>query len=322
VGRWLLLSLFVVACAQERSEHSHSADAASRPSPSSAAPRATAPALELLYLPDGGDRAFSDTPEQRLLPGPWRPASGRCPAEMVDIRGEFCIDRFEASLVDRASGRALSPYYHPTPSQVRRSYALWQKQRLELGTSGARLIPVPPPPDFQLRENFEPSARSAGGVPPSGYLSGRVAEQACRNAGKRLCRLSEWQLACRGRQNRKFPYGERFQPGACNVARDSHPARLLHGDPSIHHLDPRLNLTRYLDEPLLRQTGATAICRSEWGSDAVFDMVGNLDEWIDDPDGTFAGGFYSRATQEGCDAQITSHDSVYFDYSLGTRCCK
>jgi hypothetical protein len=54
----------------------------------------------------------------------------------------------------------------------------------------------------------------------------------------------------------------------------------------------------------------------------VFDMVGNLDEWVEDPEGTFAGGFYSRGTHEGCDAVISSHDFAYFDYSLGTRCCR
>jgi hypothetical protein len=81
-------------------------------------------------------------------------------------------------------------------------------------------------------------------------------------------------------------------------------------------------LTRSERGPLLRQTGATHSCRSEWGQDAVFDMVGNLDEWIDDETGAFVGGFYARATREGCDARITSHPPEYFDYSLGVRCCR
>ena len=76
------------------------------------------------------------------------------------------------------------------------------------------------------------------------------------------------------------------------------------------------------DDPLLRKTGATPRCKSEWGDDAVYDMVGNLDEWIDDPDGTFVGGFYSRSTHEGCDSMIEVHDYTYYDYSLGVRCCK
>ena len=38
--------------------------------------------------------------------------------------------------------------------------------------------------------------------------------------------------------------------------------------------------------------------------------------------GTFVGGFYSRATNRGCDARVEVHDYGYYDYSLGTRCCK
>jgi hypothetical protein len=50
-------------------------------------------------------------------------------------------------------------------------------------------------------------------------------------------------------------------------------------------------------------------------------MVGNLDEWVDDPEGAFAGGFYARRARRGCGAVITVHPRRYFDYSLGTRCC-
>ncbi|HEY6557335.1 MAG TPA: SUMF1/EgtB/PvdO family nonheme iron enzyme [Polyangiaceae bacterium] len=284
--------------------------------------RAPAGPPQLLYLPDGGDVALEGAPEQRLLPGPWRSGSRRCPPEMVDVRGQFCIDRFEVSLADRTTGRELSPYYHPTSAQVRRCYAGWQTRRLNSGTQQARSVPVPEPPPWQLEGPFTPSARSVPGAVPSGYLSGRTAEEACRNAGKRLCLLDEWRTACRGQRARKFPYGDQYEPGTCNVARDVHPARLLHGNASINHLDPRLNLVEHGGEPLLRKTGATSSCRSEWGDDALFDMVGNLDEWVEDPEGTFAGGFYSRGTQEGCDAAIMSHDFAYFDYSLGTRCCR
>ena len=51
-------------------------------------------------------------------------------------------------------------------------------------------------------------------------------------------------------------------------------------------------------------------------------MVGNLDEWVDEPGGAFLGGFYSRATQNGCEARVTEHPPEYFDYSTGARCCR
>lgn len=274
----------------------------------------------LLHLPD----ARPSTPASALeaLPAPPLALPGRCPPEMVDVGGRFCIDRYEAVLVDAEQGRRLSPYYHPTRGQTRASWKRWQRRRLETGSAEARAMPLPEPPAFQLEEAFEPRAAVERGAVPSGYLSRDLAEVACRNAGKRLCTAEEWATACRGQQDRKYPYGDEYVAERCNVFRPAHPAALLHGSPSIGHLDPRLNQVSSGDAPLLRRTGETSGCRSEWGGDAVYDMVGNLDEWVDDPKGVFLGGFYSRGTREGCDARIEVHPPGYFDYSLGVRCCK
>ena len=235
---------------------------------------------------------------------------------MVDVQGRFCIDRYEVMLVDRGQGRRLSPYYHPTRAQTAASFKDWSRSAPKQGLS------APLPPDFQLSEEFEPRAESRAGMTPSGYLSGNIADLACRNAGKRLCTIDEWVLACRGEGGHKFPYGDHYQEGRCNVFRDTHPAQVLHGDMSIGHLDPRLNLVEASNGPLLRLTGATSTCRSAWGGDAAYDMVGNLDEWVNAAVGAFVGGFYSRSTREGCDSKVSSHPRSYFDYSLGARCCR
>jgi sulfatase modifying factor 1 len=287
----------------------------SSPVASEAASTQIGGAPALLYLPDGGDTVqFGVAPDQGLL-GPL-PTSRRCPTEMVDVRGRFCIDRYEASLVDLKAGRRLSPYYHPTRAQTIASYTEWLRK-----AEGAALG-VPAPPEFQLLEDFEPRAEVEAGVTPSGYLSANVAQLACENAGKRLCSLEEWVFACRGEASRKFPYGDRYQEGRCNVFREAHPAQLLHGDASSGHLDPRLNLVQGSAGPLLRKTGATETCRSVWDNDAAYDLVGNLDEWVSAPEGAFVGGFYARGTREGCESKVSSHPRSYFDYSLGVRCCR
>ena len=233
---------------------------------------------------------------------------------MVDISGAFCIDRYESSYVDRASGLALSPHYHPTRAQTSASYERYRRR------ASNDSLAVPDPPAFQLERDPEPEARSLPGVIPQGYISQDIAERACRAAGKRLCSLAEWVRACRGEQNRKYPYGEHYREGVCNVFREAHPAAKLHGDASREHLDPRLGLVQGERGPLLRRTGETPECRSVWGADGVFDMVGNLDEWV--ADGGFVGGFFSRGTREGCDARGATHPGYYFDYSLGGRCCR
>jgi formylglycine-generating enzyme required for sulfatase activity len=52
-------------------------------------------------------------------------------------------------------------------------------------------------------------------------------------------------------------------------------------------------------------------------------MVGNLHEWIADPSGVFAGGYFMDTFQngEGCEYRTRAHDLDYHDYSTGFRCC-
>lgn len=234
-----------------------------------------------------------------------------------------CIDRWETSVIDQKTGRALSPYYPPAAPLLRRVLDIWQVERANYGDAAARALPLPYLADWEIAGEFEPMAVSRGGVVPQGYLSRDLARHMCQNAGKRLCSLDEWKAACRGRANRNFPYGDSYVAGICNVGRPYHPAFTLHANSSVGHLDPRLNLVieRGVD-PLLHVTGESPRCASQWGDDAVFDMVGNLDEWVDDDDGGFVGGFYARATTKGCDARVRAHPPGYYDYSTGARCCR
>jgi sulfatase modifying factor 1 len=70
----------------------------------------------------------------------------------------------------------------------------------------------------------------------------------------------------------------------------------------------------------LALTGAFEGCSNDFG---VFDMVGNLHEWISDSDGTFRGGYYmdTRLNGDGCRYTTQAHDTSYHDYSTGFRCC-
>ncbi len=249
-------------------------------------------------------------------------ATRHCPKEMVNVAGRFCIDRYEDSLVDDATSERLSPHYPPEPGVALRMSNRWEEERLTTGPDWAHGVALPPLPDIERTEDFRPRAVSLKGVVPQGYISGRVAGDACARAKKRLCTHEEWSFACRGEGQTKYPYGGDYRAGVCNVFRMSHPAQLLHGNASTGHSDPRLGLVKAEDGPLLRATGATKTCVSRWGKDAIYDMVGNEDEWIDDPDGTFVGGFFSRPTKEGCDSIVTVHPIAHWDYSIGFRCCK
>lgn len=215
----------------------------------------------------------------------------RCPAGMALVDDRFCIDRWEATIVARM-GAAEAPHSPYEP--------------LDTVDAPYRAVTAP-------------------GVAPQGYVSGLQAAAACRASGKRLCTASEWERACRGPGGARFPYGDRRQDGTCNDdVRASHPvveaARRL-GVPADETWTTGMNLSLVNQLPGgLAPTGEREGCAT---SEGVFDMVGNLHEWIADPDGTFRGGFYMDTSQngEGCAYQTTAHDVGYHDYSTGFRCC-
>lgn len=265
-------------------------------------------------------------PEPVVMPEP------RCPPDMVKVKPReppgqgdptraYCVDRYESMLVDDASGNRISPFYAPSRRQAQSTAKMWESERFEMGSPSAQGVPLPTLPAWQLQRDFEPRAISRKGVTPNGHVSGAQALVACRNAGKRLCTEGEWRTACRSQHGWDFPYGPEYVQGTCNVFREAHPAMELHDDPSIGHSDPRLNRVTKNGKPLLRKTGATPECASEWDDDVIYDMVGNLDEWIDDPEGTFAGGFYARSSKTGCAWMADGHPFHYADYSTGVRCC-
>ena len=91
------LGLLVTQCRCDAAEESPPVE----PSASGSAPPpspSVEPPPQLLYLPDGGDVAPTTAPgDPRVQLG--SPPASRCPSEMVGVRGQFCIDRYE--VVDR-----------------------------------------------------------------------------------------------------------------------------------------------------------------------------------------------------------------------------
>ena len=163
-------------------------------------------------------------------------------------------------------------------------------------------------------------AATAAGEVPQGYISGEVAQAACQAAGKRLCTTDEWLRACEGPSGHVYPYGDTYVAGACNEGRATHPVIEVFGSgaswSSAELNDPRLNQL----PDSLAPSGDYAACVTDEG---IYDLHGNLHEWVADASGTFRGGFYVDASINGtgCSYATTAHSFDYHDYSTGFRCC-
>ncbi len=192
----------------------------------------------------------------------------------------------------------------------------WEAHLVEVGDGG---VTTPWSPYFNPG-NRRVRAVSAPGAVPQGYITQVQATAACAEAGKRLCSRTEWEAACRGASNLTYPYGSVRQPGVCNDARTPHPVVEYFGTTESW-------IWSELDHPCINQlhdsldrTGANTGCVTPEG---FFDLMGNLHEWIDDPAGTFKGGYYvdTVINGDGCLYTTTAHNVSHWDYSTGFRCC-
>ena len=156
-------------------------------------------------------------------------------------------------------------------------------------------------------------AWSVPGVVPTDKLRTADAQVACQAAGKRLCHVTEWQVACRGGTTQRRPLRNTTELlKKCDFARskgydrndyvnktDSHPQCTPHDGYPLHH------------------------------------MLGNLSEFVEDRRGrvmivglTYYDEKISNkplAIRNGCDRVVASggqYPPERFNKGLGFRCCK
>lgn len=157
------------------------------------------------------------------------------------------------------------------------------------------------------------------GENPMVYVSYRDAGRLCGEVGKRLCRRSEWMLACEGPKRLPYPWGFSRQPSPCNVDRAAiefdvwalkNPATREQELGRLWQADP---------------IGSHPGCVSPFGA---FDMAGNVDEWTDDgaddphsPHPATLNGGYWGPVRDTCRLTTTSHGPIFEFYQVGFRCC-
>ena len=142
---------------------------------------------------------------------------------------------------------------------------------------------------------------------PVNCVSYHGAEQYCAHVGGRVCTEPEWLAACRGTDDRAFPYGPSYEADSCN-ARSS----ALAGQGVSLGTAP---------------VGTIDSCRG--GLDGLYDMAGNVAEWVSGCKGDYCkfrgAGYMSNEPVEmfaGCTGVCSGNDKSLQSGVVGIRCCR
>ncbi len=179
----------------------------------------------------------------------------KCPSDSVKV-ANLCIDKYEASIwqVDPSNGALVKKIQAGKATLA----DLQGAGAVQLGCTGAPFNLTAYPAGFPANGQWTPVggssppspgvyAVSVPGVLPSTCITWFQAVQACAVSGGRLARNEEWQRAAAG-----TPDPGSTDDGSTTCATNS--------------LNPA-------------NTGSRSNCTSNWG---VFDMVGNVNEWVAD----------------------------------------
>ena len=99
------------------------------------------------------------------------------------MASRFCIDRYEATMVDDTSGQEFSPFYPPDLVEMRKA-VIGQPWGLAVLGKAQMRPPVPLLPEWQRSPNARARAVSRSGVVPQGYLSKPTAKARVSGGGQ------------------------------------------------------------------------------------------------------------------------------------------
>jgi hypothetical protein len=277
-------------------------------------PRARAQAPAAPAEPTATAAAGPPAPDEAPLPppvvAPLPAPSGPCPDGMIHVEGRYCP--FVAHRCERFLGAEPEPgrgFYEAGARERRRC----ERFRDDLICEGR-----PAELSYCIDRHEFPNL---AGVKPAVMVDYEQAKEACRREDKRLCETSEWHLACEGPRTLPYPNGLDRDSGGCNI--DRRP-RTPSAEALARPFDVSVEVER-LDQRL--PSGTLGECKSPFG---VLDTIGNVAEWVVDPDGSrseagrpnvLAGGHWAR-TPATCRLMDAERSTRFRSYDTGFRCCR
>ena len=147
---------------------------------------------------------------------------------------------------------------------------------------------------------------------PFAKMSFYDANTHCQEQGKRLCTAYEWRLSCQQGKQLKFVYGDTYRSNKCNTNQRNH-----FGHTSLMQ-----------QQELHAESGQFSNCKTQ---DGVYDLNGNLEEWVLDdwkgnPGALMGGAWFSYSSYADCSGAYSHQPDYRMPMSTkiesaGARCC-
>jgi formylglycine-generating enzyme required for sulfatase activity len=225
-----------------------------------------------------------------LDPGP----SDACPRDMRLVEGKHS---------DVVSHLCLDPRKDTKDTHC---FSYWEDMTIAEGTATDVRV---------CMDQYE--APNIRGSRPYVMKSFEDAERFCGERHKRTCTEQEWELACEGGEYRPLAYGWHVDRSICNSNKQW-----------IAFDVTKLNAQGATGKAELDKlwqgapSGQFTACASRFG---VFDMMGNVEEWVRTRKGrkypgALKGGFWAKPWT-GCRGTNDAHEPTFVFYETGFRCC-
>ena len=218
-----------------------------------------------------------------------------CVSDMIEVTGNYC----------------------PDPEEICEDYISEKRDRCERFRTTVRCIGKPEPKNYCIDRFEYPNEL---GRWPLVAVTWDDAHELCSKEGKRLCTEEEWTLACEGPERKPYPFGYTRDATACNFDKPYiMPNNFAFDDPHTRSAEiARVSQS----EP----SGSRARCVSDYG---VYDLTGNVDEWVFNGHGSPKGpefrsglkGGYWGPVRNRCRPMTTDHNQWHRGYQIGFRCC-
>lgn len=223
-----------------------------------------------------------------------------CPDDMVEVSGEFCpeVKQVCKRWLDTDTRPEANSGIGPMRCAEFSESKCLSKQRVHMR--------------FCMNK-YE--GQNKVGEFPVVSMSWYEAKASCESINKRLCTANEWLFACEGPGLKPYPYGDGMHrdDSACNIDKSPMPPDTPRNQWKEHYKGV--------------ESGSMPNCVS-WSQ--VYDMTGNLDEWVVNVGGSYEhapfisglkGGYWS-VVRNRCRPMTTVHSPFHSYYQNSFRCCK